>query len=1082
MLSCRSVVNEVHHLQLAVSLPQSSDLFDGGSTTVGEGESFLECWADSLHESPRSHTSSESSYSFESHVAHYLDESDTDADIDTDGQSDFEDEPFQPSNYSADLTQLNETLRGGALPAQVGWLPEWRKLVDCVRRATQRVFWEVFAGVAVLTAAFQREGWQVAPPIDILYCSAYDLLNPLFLAVCLGLIAEGRIGLLHVGPPCSSFSMACNRFLRYRLRSTEHPEGIQGLRPHQQEKVRLGNALAEIAVKLCQAQQKVKRAWQFEQPSSSLMLLYSVVVAFFAKVRACWAHRDVCCDGAPWKKSTCLVASHAEITTLNASCNNQHSHIKLEGQSPSGENWTAVAGPYWPEFARKIAKTWAFLQEVWCEPCQSTVGAGLLESDPGVALSDIVEGANFVASGKRSTTTIARRVSAGLQPSKRALPQLVPDGLGPAEHLVVAQNVVHPYLRPPEVPQAVKYALRYQVDDIHQVNLQRESMTEAVVYLQSLCQEENLLIAQFAHPLLVPVLVQRDLIFMRELQFITGAIDFLFLPNYIIGMPMFGWALHAPTQVPRLTPPEKGMEAMLDNLAAHNARVIAETKSTGDPALDQAAWKKTEEEIELGCVYGPFEKLEDIPADVARLAKRFPIWEQHGGAVEPTARVIDDLLDGGQNSTTGMQYTHRPCDLDTWSSHCRATQERFPEDQIQGFTSDYSKAFKQGTSDPQQAKWVVLAQWHPHLQKVVFLLTVTQLFGGKAAPLNFARCPDWSSMTMAVLFAVAFSQCVDDLLCCERKATVMSAWVSWRTLAQLCGWRIPDEKSPLPAIAHRALGAWTDFTKTPSEPIQLGIVEDRCEQLSGLLIGIKLSRQLLPGFAGQMWGKLGFSVTQRFGKFGLAKLRPFMRRQHERGRVGLNTQLLSAINWWLDALQHQVPREVPFRMLDRPRVVSYSDGEGSYAGIGIALWSSRRQRPLAGYIQAPPELRRLWSRQQRHALQSDVDIFEIEAAGPALILSNWGEDLREALWIHFIDNSAGQGALVRGSSSVHEADLLVGYTWQLISEVKALPWFDRVESSANPVDGLSRGRFEGDWQLVPISWPQELFDILESEG
>ena len=267
-------------------------------------------------------------------------------------------------------------------------------------------------------------------------------------------------------------------------------------------------------------------------------------------------------------------------------------------------------------------------------------------------------------------------------------------------------------------------------------------MTVAVTYFQSPYQD-NLLLAQFAHPLLVPVLVQRDLIFMRELQFITGAIDFLFLPNYIIGMPMFGWALHAPTQVPRLTPPEKGMEAMLDNLAAHNARVIAETKSTGDPALDQAAWKKTEEEIELGCVYGPFEKLEDIPADVARLAKRFPIWEQHGGAVEPTARVIDDLLDGGQNSTTGMQYTHRPCDLDTWSSHCRATQERFPEDQIQGFTSDYSKAFKQGTSDPQQAKWVVLAQWHPHLQKVVFLLTVTQLFGGKAAPLNFARCPDW---------------------------------------------------------------------------------------------------------------------------------------------------------------------------------------------------------------------------------------------------------------------------------------------------------------------------------------------------
>ena len=34
--------------------------------------------------------------------------------------------------------------------------------------------------------------------------------------------------------------------------------------------------------------------------------------------------------------------------------------------------------------------------------------------------------------------------------------------------------------------------------------------------------------------------------------------------------------------------------------------------------------------------------------------------------------------------------------------------------------------------------------------------------------------------------------------------------------------------------------------------------------------------------------------------------------------------------------------------------------------------------------------------------------------------------------------------------------------------------FDRVDTKANPVDGISRGRLEGDWKLVPIHFPQAL--------
>ena len=47
---------------------------------------------------------------------------------------------------------------------------------------------------------------------------------------------------------------------------------------------------------------------------------------------------------------------------------------------------------------------------------------------------------------------------------------------------------------------------------------------------------------------------------------------------------------------------------------------------------------------------------------LVRLLLRFPTWEQHGGAVAPTCRNIDNGLQGGQNDFIGMQFTTRPAD------------------------------------------------------------------------------------------------------------------------------------------------------------------------------------------------------------------------------------------------------------------------------------------------------------------------------------------------------------------------------------------------------------------------------------
>ena len=159
-----------------------------------------------------------------------------------------------------------------------------------------------------------------------------------------------------------------------------------------------------------------------------------------------------------------------------------------------------------------------------------------------------------------------------------------------------------------------------------------------------------------------------------------------------------------------------------------------------------------------------------------------------------------------------------------------------------------------------------------------------------------------------------------------------------------------------------------------------------------------------------------------------------------------------------------------------PHVVTYSDGEGSEAGVGIAIYRDNR-KTLAGYMKVPKCVRNLWSRQM--ALGEHFDIHEIEAVGPALVMATWPDLLRNCLWTHYIDNENALASMIKGGSSVHSADCIAAYVGVQCAKLGVRPWFDRVDTKANPVDQLSRGKVSGDWKLVPVRFPAELRSALE---
>ena len=57
-------------------------------------------------------------------------------------------------------------------------------------------------------------------------------------------------------------------------------------------------------------------------------------------------------------------------------------------------------------------------------------------------------------------------------------------------------------------------------------------------------------------------------------------------------------------------------------------------------------------------------------------------------------------------------------------------------------------------------------------------------------------------------------------------------------------------------------------------------------------------------------------------------------------------------------------------------------------------------------------------------------------------------------------------------------EYITAFTHSRIASVGLCAWFDRVASKDNPVDQLSRGKLEGEWELLEISFPDPLLGDL----
>ena len=371
------------------------------------------------------------------------------------------DDEWQLEKYIAGKDDIHGPVANqNGIPCPAPWPDSWVRLVHTIRGLKRPSFWEQFAGLGRLTGAFRDEGAHCAPPIDAAVDPDYNVLNAAFLTVIIGILRSHLIDLLHIAPPCSSFSIIRSMSIASRIRSKEFPDGLPDLQPRQALQVKLGNALAEVAAVMMKAQHDAGNLVQLEQPAGSLMEHFSAMKDAIKKVEAKGYQRDSCCDGAPWRKSLILFTPTTAVgASMIAHCRGCEEHIRLRGKAANGVDWTRIAAPYWPGWARAIASKWMPVLKAHCRKEKWQDAAPLMVTGSGSTIGETIAGSNFSLAKGRTIEKYADTISSGVQPTRKALPQLIPDGLPEHLHLEAALMVQHPMTYGPGTTAPVRYAL-----------------------------------------------------------------------------------------------------------------------------------------------------------------------------------------------------------------------------------------------------------------------------------------------------------------------------------------------------------------------------------------------------------------------------------------------------------------------------------------------------------------------------------------------------------------------------------------------------------------------------------------------
>ena len=1006
--------------------------------------------------------------------------------------------PQEGVNHKEDQAGTNDALDPGqrVSPSE---RPSWNSW-DEVPRDAHRVaalgpwFLEIFSGTAHLTQAVKAVGVPCLPPIDVVLCdmvpTEFDVVDVNRWIFIMQLVMLGAIFFVHCGTPCNTFSSARKEDGGPPpLRSGQCPLGLHNLSLDNEALVWLGNLFVFRTVEVCLGVSLMGGEFSSENPLFSLIWSVPQILELKQQARAFDIDFDQCAFGAPSRKPTRLLTSAQQFQRLCKQCPGDHKHVQLKGKV-----WSTQFGRW--VYRTKLAQVYP---EALCSEMARVIKLRMV--DPLVHLTPSFQlcssphgrkrplGQSVRWDGHRQARSALAAVASGYQLKRGALKPLLTVECHPGEAIAWAMSIPHPFSVDAPLDEALAKNINAVTRAPQTVVAQRRALLDKWGKIAA-CSliETDVLLRQVADPHLRRLLrgvpddqlarlgVTCNVVLYARMLDEVKSVD-LSLPSSLMqGLPIVG----AIERSGRWPPYEKPQQVVsLDQLGRRawelRKKIIHRVQAVPCSENLKKIWDSTMEDVEECSCLGPFENESEVSEQLGRddwiPTQRFEVVQKN------KVRGCDSATTNLINPATEIVEKLQLPSTDSNVAALRKLRSEAPWCSLAGWVLDERKAFRQVAVKPDHRRFSVICVKDPSSGKPSFFIMVGHSFGLVSAVYNYNRRSAAINEFLVSLFGLVAFSFYDDKYGFEPVETVQSAHEVAQAVHFWLGARFDQKKLQLsrqPVI----LGVTYDL-----ESMVLLIKEDRKKELVEEIDSILASRLLDPGLAGKLKGKLMFGASQLWGKVGRAFLRVISERQYARHApeegFALDDQLVVALQHWRELVRSGPPRPIELRRDRSADVVIFTDGftpdprttDKSPDRVGAVLFDRRLTRPLQFSEVIPKSVQKEW-------LSRKTQIVPVEMIAPILSLKTFSDRLQNVDVILLIDSEAVEASLIKGYSSKEDLCKLISLFWDLIFDLRARVFIDRIATDANPADWPSRDDLitgeKAGWATVKAVWPKSL--------
>lgn len=225
---------------------------------------------------------------------------------------------------------------------------------------------EIFAGTARICSALAEAGLPCFP-IDICLFPSHNVLDIHVEHHIVHLLLSGRVKMLWLGMPCTSFSRArkWNDDGPDPLRDYDNIYGFPWLNYRDSIKVQQGNNLLRFSLRLLELCEQLRIPYALENPYSSYAWHMPPLKKFIRRHIPYVETLDYCQYGEDWLKPTTIMGNFWNVPAISRRCTGTRSmcsttcrpHVPLSGRAANGLFRTLLAQPYPWALAELVART-----------------------------------------------------------------------------------------------------------------------------------------------------------------------------------------------------------------------------------------------------------------------------------------------------------------------------------------------------------------------------------------------------------------------------------------------------------------------------------------------------------------------------------------------------------------------------------------------------------------------------------------------------------------------------------------------------------------------------------------------------